>query len=234
MKLKHIDEVTPIHPYVTFKNSVLHNLIPFAILIPIAVALFYALRKENIPGWPNAVLQGIIPAFALLSIGPVFKSFSHNNWLMKADFENVFIKIRSYLNSQLPNQSCFVIELKYDEIKWVRQTSIKEITKNRKRKTTAYHKFIDICLYNSISPEILEAIKNEKMVKDSLEKKIRTKYHAYPVSSEEENMLRIRFNGITPSSSKAVNFFCEKGITAELKKYEINGTTEIFPLLNKR
>ncbi|MFA5292368.1 MAG: hypothetical protein WC496_04955 [Phycisphaerae bacterium] len=226
MELKRPDEVSWRYPYTVFRSSILYNLIPFAIFVSIAGLLVFLYLKKGFPVAMLIVSEAVILLFGLIFLGPLRKSFTSVNWLMRTEIENVFIKIRSYLNSHLPAEDKQIIELEYSEIKWVRQTRVKMISSNRKGgQTISFQKYIDICFNEEIPEEIKEAVEKEKTVEDSAKNKIRSKWHDYPVSMKDGNMLRIRFTGITPSAAKAVELFGERGVLVQQKNYEIKDTT---------
>jgi hypothetical protein len=223
VELKRINEVSPRHPYVVFRNSVLHSLIPFfCILVPLGFLCYYLVKQKDFPGWLDGGLQGLASAVAFLSIRPVIKSFSPSNWLMQTEFQRVYIKIRSYLNTKVLPDEKLVIELKDSEIKWVRRTQIKLASMNLKQKTVSRLTYLDICLKQPVFQEIKTALEYEKKFTP---KKDSSKYDYYPVVLIEPDILRVKFSGVSPSVNKAIKILNEMGAIVHPKNKEEIDTT---------
>ncbi|OQA03698.1 MAG: hypothetical protein BWY69_00292 [Planctomycetes bacterium ADurb.Bin401] len=208
------DKVALSYPYIRFKKSFIANIVNLIIFILISIGLFQLFSKKYLPFYIFIISEILLILFIVIGFVMLIKTISSANWLLKADYQKLFIKIRSCLNSHLPDGK-IIVEMELYEIKWVRQTCI------------GYEKYLDIYI-DMIPEEIQNVIINEQMEPDP---NIRTKCHDYPVSITNKNILRIDFAQVTPSISRALKFFGEKGILVENINYEIK---EGFPLLSKK
>ncbi len=226
MELKRINEVSPRHPYIVFRNSVLYSLIPFFFILALLGLLCFCLVKyKDFPDWMNGILQGLVPTIALFSIRPITKSFSSSNWLMQTELQRVYIKIRSYLNDKVSFDEKLVIEVKDTELKWVRRTQVKLTSMNLKQKTVSRLTYLDICLKQSVSSEIKMALEYEKK---AVSKKDSSKHDYVPVMLIEPDVLRVKFSGIFPSVGKAVKILKDMGAFVHPKnKEEIDTTVKL-------
>jgi hypothetical protein len=215
MRLINEKEVALSYPYIIFKKSFIANFNSQITFILIAVVLYELYSRNYIPYYIFIIPEIFLFLIFCLSFVMLGKTVGRTNWLIKADFEKIFINIRSCLNSNLPPESK-IIELELKEIKQVCLTYID------------VWKYLDIYV-DLIPEEIRNAVINEKIEPNP---KHRTRCDDYPVSLKNEHILRINYAQITPSIWKALKFLEQQGILIENPKYEPEDYPS--PLLDKQ
>ncbi|HBG26341.1 MAG: hypothetical protein A2Y12_08145 [Planctomycetes bacterium GWF2_42_9] len=230
MELKRIEQLSLLESRTTFKLSILPYILLTLFFLSLGCVLCYAFYQDNGP--IKVVPRIFFIAFAFLalffivmSFGMMKKVLSANNWLMLADLERVFIRIRVFWYAHITNDER-VIDLRYSEIKSVRITKLKEIYKGRDESSASYKKCIDICLKNFVPDEIFKAIEGERTINEKIS------YYDPTVWVKDQNIVRIHCNFMTPSVVKAVKFFGQQGIVIESYNYEeIDITNKVASLM---
>ena len=216
-----------------FRHSILVNLFVFCITTVITGFLVYFFIKHLVEKelFPMCILFVSLPMMVLFSFF-MFSNFKNSltsaNWLLAYDLQDLYIKYRSYMNSDLPEEDLQVIKLDYDEIASACKVKRTETIPSRTGgSTTQFLTYIDLILKQPVRQELRDALVYEhKAVSRSKGPfKATSKVHHYPLGINGDNILRIDFGSVIPSATKALELLERYNVAiTETKKEKVDYT----------
>jgi len=160
-------------------------------------------------GWLNNTwLAYYIPAvtflFLLIFQKLITARFRPSNWLVRMTDHGLYIKFRSYLNHQFPEQDLTVVFLPYSEIRGARSVTERQEIPNRDEgrnsTMTKTRRVLELDI-DADSTKLAEALGNERTRVFSRPNQgggANSRYHHLPVRLASPNLLTIEW-GVVPS-----------------------------------
>jgi hypothetical protein len=214
MKLYRLGEIPTQDVGQVFKAPPSRLLIPLAVFIGIVIALLlvgtgaWKIRGSNLP--PPVLIYiaaAIFALFGLFAFLAVRASLKQTNWLLQCDSRGLIIKFRSYLNWRFPAEDFQAVAFDYSEVAWIR--TVKErrtspsIGSHGSATTKSQHfVYLDFCLANFDLSALEKQLQAERMLTPAG----LTIFRDYPVEVLPDGIVRVRWNGISPSSQKALGY----------------------------
>lgn len=184
-----------------FRQSRLRIAIGFAVclLFP-AVGIFMICIHAGLFGWYFAIVGALITLFPLRRA--VWAS-SHHNWLLRFNYDHLFLKIAPDWSRNTSN--AFVADIKADEILWIRlcrETITRQFHNETQTQSTA---FLEIQLRDPPPDSFRDAL----AAACTTRRGIVTSTYKLPVSLTPKNLLRVQWlapwSFITPTLPQAIH-----------------------------
>ena len=232
MILLSLEEVNLTSNYRIFKQSAITQLIFLLIILAIMGGTgWFILKKEpsGVEIFFFAIFQIFWLFFAIIVFSSFKKSLAKTNWLLAIGLSNVYVKFRSYLNAELPENDKQVVSFSCSEIKSVNITKQRIISYGSGNSTsTSFHTFLDINFHSADLSRLKEQIKQERQ-KRITKKHSSYKTNHYPVAVVDEDTVRIEWRSptdiVVPGIKKVLAAFEQYNITIAPKIKEVIDTT---------
>ncbi len=232
MLLHSLNEVNLTGDYRRFKQSAIANLIFLLLILAIVIGSGWFLWQKNTPGFGMIIISICILIFSCF-IWVIFnnfrKSLAETNWLLAIGLSSVYVKFRSYLNSDLPANDKQIVSFSCSEIKSVNITKQRIIAYSSGNSTsTSFHTFLDI---NFARPDLTQL---KDQIKEERKKRIKTRHGSfknnhYPVAVVDEDTVRIEWRSptdiVVPGIKKVLDAFREYNVTVAPTIKEVIDTT---------
>ncbi len=155
-------------------------------------------------GWtiPSGLLKylgGLLVVGLLIAIWHLNKTRSPENWLLIIGDDGILVKFRSYLNSHFAKTDPVVVELRWMDIAWCRQTKETIVSPGSDVDTTrtTFYTYLDLKLRADELELLRTAMQTERNHKASTSGNSSVHHH-HPVMLTENGILRLDWGRIYP------------------------------------
>jgi hypothetical protein len=147
---------------------------------------------------PTYVCFIVAFAFGILSGIPNARRRSlkiKSNWILRVVDQSLYLHFRGAQNSSLPRSDFTVMELGYDEVRWIRKANVQTVIDQRSQQTGAKRICVDNAIYleigvaPSVVPDVERVLqKDRRLIRDEAE-------HSddFPVWIAENGAVRVRW-----------------------------------------
>jgi hypothetical protein len=192
----------PLHPKdIVFKQSRLPTTIGIVACL-FLIGLGIVIIRDG-AGWFGWYFTSIIAIIMLIAFGRLFHLFSPKNWFLRFNFSRILINIAPAFAKV--SESDPILELRSDEIEWIRIHRQITLMPNRTRKTTSETSYLEIKLRNGNFDELRSCLATA-----TVPRKWRgwTIHAEAPVRLMDDDILRLvwrsRQSFVAPSLEKAL------------------------------
>lgn len=191
-----------------FKESALSFFIANVVFTAIEIGLYLMYKSGKLPLIVFIFTCLFFLLFLMFSFNCFKKALARTNWLFVISYDRVYIKFRSYLNANLPENDPQIISLSFSEIEAAQIIKMRTCSYSLgNEKQTQFQKYLDLKVRVENLQQLRERLKYEvaaKITKQTRFVKSSTKSGHYPVSVPADNVIRILWSNITPNIKKAV------------------------------
>lgn len=143
--------------------------------------------------------------FGWLAFGGFRASLKPSNWLLRCNSTGVIIKYRSFLNWRFPAEDIQAVGFDYSEIAWARAVKEQRASPGVGGETKSQVlTFLDLCLANADTSALEAHLQAEQKAEPP--GRFKTINRSYPVEVLPGGIVRLRWNGLSPSPRKAIQF----------------------------
>ncbi len=173
------------------------------LLLGISGAKIYGLRLP--PVFFIYVGAAFFALFGWIALGQFRACVKPTNWLLRCNGSGVIIKYRSFQNWRFPAEDEQAVGLDCSEIAWARtarerRTSL-DIGGKKQSQVFAY---LDFCLANADTAALEAHLQAEQKAEPP--GRFKTITRDYPVEVLPGGIVQVRWNGISPSRGKAIQY----------------------------
>ena len=227
MLLLSLNEIDLNNDYRRFKQSAIAQLAFLLIILGLMILTGWLITKNRLSIFEYifiSVFSLIWLFFAIIIFNSFRKSLAKTNWVLAIGLSSVYVKFRSYLNCDLPENDKQIASFPCSEIASINITKQRIISYGSGNSTrTSFHTFLDINFARTDLTPLKMQIKEER------QKRIKTKHGSlkrnhYPVSVVDQDTLRIEWRSPTDIVVPGI-----KKVISEFQKYNV----EIGPIVKE-